>query len=105
VTALTTSANTEDAWTASRIIFRRQSALVPLTADQQRVIQAVYDVFRESGEWPVVDAIDRIADERWDLDSYAVLRSIPEDLAQFDRRVLRDDTGIRLRVRAIVVIA
>ncbi len=65
------------------------------------MIQAVYDVFRESGEWPVVDAIDRIADERWDLDSYAVLRSIPEDLAQFDRRVLRDDTGIRLRVRAI----
>jgi hypothetical protein len=72
-----------------------------LSDDQLNVIRAIYDVFRTTGEWPVVDAIDRIADERWGLDSYAILPSIPEDLAQFDRRVLRDDTGIRLRVRAI----
>jgi hypothetical protein len=65
----------EDAWTASRIAFRRQSGLVPLTTNQQRVIQAVYYVFHEINAWPVVDAIDRLADERWELDGHAVSRA------------------------------
>jgi Nucleoside 2-deoxyribosyltransferase len=78
---------------------------VPLTTDQQQVIQAVYDVFRVISAWPVVDAIDRLADERWELDGHAVLRSLPEDLALLDRRNLRDNTPVCLRVRAIAMCA
>lgn len=95
--------STEDARTLGCAAYRLSATIhtLPLTTDQQRVIKAVYDVFRESGGWPVVDAIDRLADERWELDGHAVLRLLPEDLALLDRRNLRDNTPVRLRVRAI----
>jgi hypothetical protein len=74
---------------------------VALTADQQRIVQAIYEVFREDGRWPIVDAIDRLADERWQLDAYAVLASLPSSVALVDRRHLREDQEVKLRVRAI----
>jgi hypothetical protein len=48
-----------------------------------------------------MDAIDRLTDARWDFDAYAVTQSLPSDLALFDRIRLREDSEVRLRVRAI----
>lgn len=72
-----------------------------LTTDQLRIAQAVYDVFREHGEWPIVDAIDRLADERWEIDAFDVLRSFPGRVGLVDRLHLRDDQAVKLQVRAI----
>jgi hypothetical protein len=69
--------------------------------DQWRVAQATYDVFRETGQWPVVDAIDRHADEHWNIDAYDVLQSLPPSIALIDRIHLREDQEVKLRVRAI----
>lgn len=81
----------------------RQPGAVSASDDQLKIIAAVWEVFQPSGKWPVVDSIDRLVDERWGLDTYAILRSLPESLVQFDRRVLREDTAVRLRVRAIAM--
>lgn len=72
-----------------------------LTADQQKIVQAIYEVFRDDGRWPIVDAIDRLADERWQLDGHAVLESLPSSVLLGDRLHLRDDQEVKLRVRAI----
>jgi hypothetical protein len=72
-----------------------------LTPDQQCIVQATYDVFRESGRWPIVDAIDRMVDERWDFDAYTVLQSLPTQIALMDRIHLREDQTVQLRLRAI----
>jgi hypothetical protein len=68
---------------------------------QLKVVTAIWDVFRPTGGWPVADSIDRLMDERWGLDTYAILRTLPASLVLFDRHVLREDTSLRLRVRAI----
>jgi hypothetical protein len=75
--------------------------LVAVTPDQQRVIQVTYDLFRETAEWPIVDAVDRILDERWELDGHALLRSLPQELAPLGHQILRDDREVRLHIRAI----
>jgi hypothetical protein len=74
---------------------------VDLSEAQRLVVQAAYDVFRESGRWAVVDAIDHLADERWEIDAYEVLRSLPPSVALLDRYHLRGDQPVKLRVRAI----
>ncbi len=68
---------------------------------RQRIIQAIYDVFRESGRWPTVEAIDHIADDRWEADAYPLLESLPPSLALLDRLHLRGDQTVKLRVAAI----
>lgn len=67
----------------------------------QGIIQATYEVFRDSGRWPTVDAIDRLADERWEADGYALLKSLPSSLVLVDRLHLRADQMVKLRVAAI----
>jgi hypothetical protein len=74
---------------------------VEASAVQRGVIQATYEVFRDSGRWPTVDAIDRLADERWEADGYALLESLPTSLVLVDRLHLRADQVVKLRVAAI----
>jgi nucleoside 2-deoxyribosyltransferase len=68
---------------------------------QQETIQAIYDVFREGGRWPTVDAIDRLVDEQWEADAYPLLKGLPPSLALLDRLHLRADQTVKLRVAAI----
>ena len=72
-----------------------------LSREQRLIVQATYDVFRETGRWPSVDAIDRVADERWEIDAFAVLKTLPRDVALVDARHLREDQEVKLRVAAI----
>lgn len=71
------------------------------SALQQGIIQATYEVFRDSGRWPTVDAIDRLVDERWEADAYPLLESLPPELVLVDRLHLRADQAVKLRVAAI----
>lgn len=73
-----------------------------LDLDQQRIVQVVYDVFRADGEWPIIGAVDRVADERWEIDSHAVLKRLSSDIALVDQLHLRDDQPVKLRVRGIM---
>lgn len=73
-----------------------------LDVDQQRIVQVVYDVFRADGEWPIVGAVDRVADERWEIDAHAVLKRLSSDIALVDQLQLRDDHPVKLRVRGIM---
>jgi hypothetical protein len=66
---------------------------VEASAIQQAIIQATYEVFRDSGRWPTVDAIDRLADERLEADGYALLESLPSSLAAVDRLHLARERG------------
>lgn len=72
-----------------------------LTQDQRLIVQATYDIFRESGRWPSVDAVDRLADDRWEIDAFAVLRTLAGEIALIDARHLREDQEVKLRVGAI----
>jgi hypothetical protein len=67
----------------------------------EQILQAIYDVFRPSGLWPTVDAVDRIVDERWEADAYPLLESLPPALIAIDRLHLRPDGTVMLRVAAI----
>ncbi|GID97694.1 hypothetical protein ACFQFC_35465 [Amorphoplanes digitatis] len=54
---------------------------VRLERDQQRLVQAVYDSYRGTGNWPTFDNIDRQLDRgRWPLDAGKVLRDIPDSI-------------------------
>lgn len=72
-----------------------------MSRNQRLVVQATYDIFRETGRWPTVDAIDRLADERWGIDGFEVLRSLPPEAVLVDARHLREDQEVKLPVGAI----
>ncbi|HET7445397.1 MAG TPA: hypothetical protein VFJ57_12130 [Solirubrobacterales bacterium] len=76
-----------------------------LSKDQQRIVAATYEIFRNSGRWPSVEAIDRFADNHWELDAYPVIKSLPPSVAWIDRLHLRGDQPIKLRVAAIATCA
>ena len=80
---------------------RLHNRSMELGREQRLIVQATYDVFRETGRWPSVDTIDRLADERWGIDAFAVLRTLPPDVALVDARHLREDQEVKLRVGAI----
>jgi hypothetical protein len=72
-----------------------------LSKDQQRIVAATYEVFRGSGRWPSVAAIDRFADTQWELDAFPILESLPPSVAWIDRMHLREDQQVKLRLAAI----
>jgi hypothetical protein len=74
---------------------------VELSEDQQRIVEATYEIFRGSGRWPSVAAIDRFADSHWELDAFPVIESLPPSVAWIDRLHLREDQQIQLRLAAI----
>lgn len=72
-----------------------------LDKNQQRIVAATYEVFRGSGRWPSVEAIDRFVDSHWELDAFPVIQSLPSSVALIDRMHLREDQPIKLRLAAI----
>ena len=76
-----------------------------LNEDQQRIVAATYEVFRGSGRWPSVEAIDRFVDSHWELDAFPVIQSLPSSVALIDRIHLREDQPIKLRLAAIATCA
>jgi hypothetical protein len=69
--------------------------------DQLEVIAAIWEVFQPSGEWPVVDSIDRLIDESWSLDIYANIAVLARKPRAVRSIGAREDAAVRLRVRAI----
>ena len=53
---------------------------VSLTAEQQLVLQTIYDRFRADGAWPPFITVDRPLRRTHGLDVVAILQSIPESL-------------------------
>jgi hypothetical protein len=51
-----------------------------LTSEQRQILQLVYDRFRETGEWPLFQFVDRRADRDLDIDIAQVLPAIPKEL-------------------------
>ncbi len=76
-----------------------------LSEDQQRIVATTYEIFRGSGRWPSVAAIDRFADSQWELDAFPVIKSLPSSAAWIDRLHLREDQQIKLRLAAIATCA
>jgi hypothetical protein len=76
----------------------------PLTAQQQLVLQTIYDRFRGDGNWPTCIAVDRPLRRERRIDTGAVLQGIPERLLLRSRpgnyRPLSDDQ-LRLTIRGI----
>jgi hypothetical protein len=85
--------------TARRIL--GDNPMMQAGPEQGEILQAIYDVFAESGRWPTVDAVDRILDERWEADAYPLLESQPPSLLAIDRLQLRPEGAVKLRVAAI----
>jgi hypothetical protein len=76
---------------------------VPLTADQQLVLQAVYDRFHEDGTWPAFITVDRPLRRAHGLDTGAVYLSLPDSLVIKSRPGLgfAPNEELRLRLRGI----
>src|SRR6266568_2695699 len=49
----------------------------PLNPDQTRLIETIYEPFRDSAEWPIWQYVDLTLDAKWDLDAATVLASLP----------------------------
>jgi hypothetical protein len=55
-------------------------ANLSLTPEQQLVLQAIYDQFRERGTWPTFISIDRPLRRTHNLDTQAILQGLPGSL-------------------------
>jgi hypothetical protein len=77
----------------------------PLTADQQRILQAVYDVFRREGSWPTFGEVDRaLYRGRRRLDVLASARTIPKSFllpVAYGGTVPSPDAPMRLTLQGV----
>lgn len=76
-----------------------------LTDAQQRVLQAIYDRFRDHGEWPTFISIDRPLRREHGMDTRAVFNSIPDSFVVKPRQVMgpTDTDQLILRLPGIDV--
>jgi hypothetical protein len=51
-----------------------------LTRDQKRVLQTVYEAFRQTGTWPTFGLVDRQLDRKFGIDTERVIKALPSSL-------------------------
>jgi hypothetical protein len=64
----------------SRIESAKKSDAAALTAEQQTVLQAIYDYFREHAAWPTFITIDRPRRREYGVGTAAAVQSLPESM-------------------------
>lgn len=74
-----------------------------LTSEQQLVLQAIYDHFRQQGSWPTFIAVDRPLRKAHNLDTKSMFLSLPDHLVVKPLpNMLRADTELRLRLLGVL---
>jgi hypothetical protein len=74
-----------------------------LSAEQQLVLQTIYDRFREDGKWPTFISIDRPLRREHRIDTRAVFKSLPDSLVVKSRQGMgpTDTDELTLRLPGI----
>lgn len=79
------------------------SAVETLTFEQQLVLQAIYDRFREHGSWPTFITVDRPLRRAHNLDTKSVFLSLPDHLVVKPLpNMLGADAELRLRLLGVL---
>jgi len=74
-----------------------------LTSEQQLVLQAIYDHFRQQGSWPTFIAVDRPLRRAHNLDTKPMFLSLPDHFVVKPLpNMLRADTELRLRLLGVL---